>query len=207
MKIDITSRNYRVSDRLKGLIDKKLSKFDKFFDKPATVKVVCSMVKDRYKMELSLNAGSMFIRSEVETDNMYSNLDVCVAKLEKQVIKFLGKANVKAKAIDFSELEYFDELPELVIPKITKRKSFNLVPMSEQEALIQMDLVGNDFFIFMNSATEIFEEIYRKPPMNVAFCPYRICPIGAHSDHQLGKITGFAINRKTGIHVLFKGSH
>lgn len=162
MKIEITSRNYRVSERLKGLIEKKLSKFDKFFDKPASIKVVCSMVKDRCKMELSLNAGSMFIRSEVETDNMYSNLDVCVAKLEKQVVKFLGKANVKAKAIDFSEFDYFDELPELIIPKITKRKSFNLVPMSEQEALVQMDMVGNDFFIFMNSATDNVCVLYRR---------------------------------------------
>ena len=96
MKIDVVGRNYKVSERLKSLIEKKLGRFDKFFDKPATVKVVCSAEKDRYKMEINLSAGSMFIRSEVETDNMYSNLDVCLARLEKQVVKFIGKTGKKA---------------------------------------------------------------------------------------------------------------
>ena len=162
MKIDVVGRNYKVSERLKSLIEKKLGRFDKFFDKPATVKVVCSAEKDRYKMEINLSAGSMFIRSEVETDNMYSNLDVCLARLEKQVVKFIGKTGKKAKAIDFSEFEYFDELPEIVIPKITKRKTFALVPMTEQEALIQMDMVGNDFFIFMNSANDSICVLYKR---------------------------------------------
>ena len=169
MKIDIIGRNYKVSDRLKSLIEKKISKFDKFFEKPATVKVVCSAEKDRNKMELNLNAGSMFIRSEVETDNMYSNLDICLAKLEKQVVKYLGKTSKKPKSLDLSEFEYFDELPEIVIPKITKRKSFKLIPMSEQEALIQMDMVGNDFFIFMNSATDTVCVLYKREDGDVGF--------------------------------------
>lgn len=162
MKIDIIGRNYKVSERLKTLIEKKLGKFDRFFDKPTTVKVVCSQEKDRCKMELNMSAGSMFIRSEVETDNMYSNLDICLARLEKQVVKFVGKSSKKAKSIDFSDFEYFDELPELTIPKITKRKSFKLVPMSEQEALIQMDMVGNDFFIFNNSANDKVCVLYKR---------------------------------------------
>lgn len=168
MKIDIIGRNYKVSERLKALIEKKLSKFDKFFEKPATVKVVCSAVKDRCKMEVNLNAGSMFIRSEVETDNMYSNLDICLARLEKQVVKYMGKSS-KKKGIDLSEFEYFDELPEIVVPKITKRKSFNLIPMSEQEALIQMDMVGNDFFVFMNSATDTVCVLYKREDGDVGY--------------------------------------
>lgn len=163
MKIDVVGRNYKVSDRLKSLIEKKLNKFDKFFEKPATIKVVCSAEKDRNKMEINLNVGSMFIRSEVESDNMYSNLDIALARLEKQVVKYIGKTAKKpSKAIDFSAFEYFDELPELVIPKITKRKTFALVPMSEQEALIQMDMVGNDFFIFMNSANDTVCVLYKR---------------------------------------------
>lgn len=162
MKIDIVGRNYKVSEKLKGLIEKKLGKFEKYFDKPATIKVVCSAERDRNKMELNFNAGSMFIRSEVESDNMYSNLDICVAKLEKQVVKYMGKTSKRVKTIDFNDFEYFDELPEIVIPKITKRKQFKLVPMSEQEALMQMDMVGNDFFVFMNSATDTVCVLYKR---------------------------------------------
>ena len=120
------------------------------------------MIRNQNKMELNFSAGSMFIRSEVESDNMYSNLDICVAKLEKQVVKYMGKSTKRVKAIDFSEFEYYDELPEIVIPKITKRKQFKLVPMSEQEALMQMDMVGNDFFIFMNSATDTVCVLYKR---------------------------------------------
>lgn len=169
MKIDVIGRNYKVSDRLKSLIEKKLAKFEKFFEKPATIKVVCSESKGRYKMEINLGSGNMFIRSEVESDNMYANLDMCLAKLEKQVVKYLGKNNKKVKNIDFSSFEYYDELPELVIPKITKRKAFELTPMSEQEALIQMDMVGNDFFIFMNSANDTVCVLYKREDGDVGY--------------------------------------
>lgn len=151
MKIDIIGRNYKVSDRLRELLEKKIGKLERFFDKPTTAKVVCSAQRDRYKMEINLTSGAMFIRSEVESDNMYGNVDMCLARLEKQIIKYTGKNYKKAKGLDLPELEYYDEVPEIVLPKITKRKSFTLVPMSEEEALQKMDMVGNDFFVFMNA--------------------------------------------------------
>lgn len=162
MKIDITSRNYKVSDRLKGLIEKKIEKFEKFFDKATSCKVVLTCQKDRYKMELNLSSGSMFIRSEVESDNMYANLDLCLAKLERQVIKYVGKNYKTKRGAELPEFEYFDELPEVALPKITKRKAFELVPMTEEEALIQMDNVGNDFFVFMNSAVNRVCLLYKR---------------------------------------------
>lgn len=151
MKIDIVGRNYKLGERLKTLIEKKVSKFEKYFEKTPACKVVCSSQNGRYKMEINLTCGSMYIRSEVESDNMYANLDLALSKMEKQVIKYLGKTNKKGKALNLPEFEYFDEMPELVLPKITKRKAFELIPMTEEDALIQMDNVGNDFFVFMNS--------------------------------------------------------
>ena len=67
-------------------------------------------------------------------------------------IKYVGKNYKTKRGADLPEFEYFDEVPEIALPKITKRKAFDLVPMTEEEALIQMDNVGNDFFVFMNSA-------------------------------------------------------
>lgn len=60
---------------------------DKYLGKDATAKVVCSKVKDREKMEITINANGLFVRSEVETDNMYANLDTCLAKIERQVVR------------------------------------------------------------------------------------------------------------------------
>lgn len=163
MKIDIVGRNYAVSERLKGLIEKKVGKLDRFFEKPASAKIVCTANKDRQKMEINLSCGKMFVRSEVETDNMYSNLDVCLAKLEKQIIKYGEKFDINKFKKDVGyEFEYFDEMPLFNLPKISKRKTYELVPMSEEDALIQMDLVGNDFFVFLNSKIGKVCLLYKK---------------------------------------------
>lgn len=164
MKIDIVGRNYTVSERLKGLIEKKVGKFEKFFTKTATAKVVCTASGNRYKMELNLTSGSMFVRGEVESDNMYQNLDMCIAKVEKQIIKhsdkLLNKRNVTKT--DFEDFEFFEEEQKFASDLITKRKAYKLTPMTEEEAVIQMDLVGNDFFIFMNSEVNSVCVLYRK---------------------------------------------
>lgn len=164
MKIDIVGRNYTVSERLKGLIEKKIGKFEKFFSKQANAKVVCTANGQRYKMEVNLSSGSMFVRGEVESDNMYQNLDMCIAKVEKQIIKhsdkLLNKRNV-AKA-DFEDFDFFEEEQHFASDMITKRKVYRLTPMTEEEAVVQMDLVGHDFFIFKNSELDSVCVLYRK---------------------------------------------
>ncbi len=162
MKVEVTSKNYRVSDRLQSLIEKKVGKVEKFFDKPVKVKVVCTRHDKREKMEVNLTSGSVFIRSEVESDNMYANLDVCMAKIEKQIIKYFGKELAGRNKKALPEFEFYDELPVIELPKITKRKNFELIPMSEKEALMQMDMVGNDFFIFLNADSKRICVLYKR---------------------------------------------
>lgn len=170
MKIEIVGRNYKVSDRLKSLIEKKLSRFDKFFDKEATARVVATAHGNRYKMELNLSAPTVFVRGEVESDNMYQNLDSCIAKVERQIVKhsekFVNKRGAKA---DFTEFEFVDDEPSFESVKITKRKTYELTPMSEQEALDQMELIGNDFFIFMHDKLKAVCVLYKKADGTIGF--------------------------------------
>ena len=168
MKLDLVARNYKVGDKLKDLIEKKVSKLEKFFDKPVKVKVVCTKNKDRERMEVSLSSGSTIIRSEVETDNMFANLDICLARIEKQIIKYAGKLEAKRQN-GFNDFEFYDEEPEVKLPKITKRKEFTLEPMTEEDALIQMDLVGNDFFVFMNSEIGKVCLLYKRADGGIGF--------------------------------------
>ena len=88
MKIEYVERNYKAKDKLKDILEKKLNRFEKYLDKNASAKVVFSAKNDRYKLEVSVSSGSLFVRSEVETDNMYANLDLCLAKLERQIVKY-----------------------------------------------------------------------------------------------------------------------
>ena len=86
MKIDILSKNYDAKERLTNIIEKKVARLEKFLGNKASCKVLLSQTKDRYKMEVTINADGRFIRSEVESDNMYANVDICLAKVERQII-------------------------------------------------------------------------------------------------------------------------
>ena len=149
MKIDIQERGYKAKEKLLDLLNKKLSKMDKYLGSDAKAKVVLSKTHDREKMEITINADGLFVRSEVESDNMYANLDACLAKIERQVVKHSDKLiDRKRQAIDISDLLFFDEMPVFKAPKITKRKDFELIPMTDAEAIEAMDLLGNNFYIY-----------------------------------------------------------
>ena len=164
MKIDILERGYKAKDKLKDLIEKKIERFEKYVGKEATCKVVLSSRKDNaYKMEVSLNAKGLFVRSEVESDNMYVNLDTCLSKIERQIVKHQDKLqDFKKLDLGSLELQFFDEIPTFKKPSITKRKTFDLYPMSEAEAVEQLDLIDTDFYIFLNEETQKVSVIYRR---------------------------------------------
>lgn len=163
MKIDILERNYKSKDKLKDLIEKKVDRFEKYLGKDATCKVVLSSRKDNvYKMEVTIQSKGLFVRSEVESDNMYANLDTCLAKIERQIVKHQDKLSSfkKVDLIDATDLLFFDELPTFKKPKITKRKKYDLYPMSEKEAIEQLELVGNSFYVFLNQASQKVNVVY-----------------------------------------------
>ena len=157
MKIDILERNYKAKDKLKELILKKIERFEKFVGKDATCKVVLSSRNENaYKMEVSVQAKGLFVRSEVESDNMYVNLDTCLSKIERQIVKHRDRLSSieKIDLVDATDLLFFDEMPKFKKPQISKRKHFDLYPMSETEAIEQMELVDNSFYVFLNEATQ-----------------------------------------------------
>lgn len=165
MRIDILERGYKAKDKLKDLIEKKLNRFEKYVGKEASCKVVLSMRNENsYKMEVTLNAKNLFVRSEVESDNMYVNLDTCLSKIERQIVKHQDKLSSAKKIgfIDPAELLFFDELPNFKKPTITKRKHYDLHPMSEAEAMEQLDLIDHDFYVFLNEKTQKVSVLYRR---------------------------------------------
>lgn len=163
MKIEITQRNYVAKDKLKELIEKKLSRFDKYLEEGSSAKVVLSKAgkSERYKMEITVKGKGVLVRSEVETDNMYANLDTCLAKLERQIVRISGKAKTAVKA-DPASLLFFDEVPEDSKAQIVKRKSFELDELTEAEAMEQLELLDNDFYIYKDRATKNVCVVYKR---------------------------------------------
>ena len=164
MKIEIVERNYKAKDKLKDLIEKKLDKMQKYLGKEASARVVLSKTHEREKMEVNVRSNGLFIRSEVESDNMYANLDNALAKIERQAIKYSGKLIDKKRnnTIDINDLLFYDELPEFKAPKITKRKEFELTPMGEDEAIENLELLGNSFYVYKDAKTDRVCVMYKR---------------------------------------------
>ena len=163
MKIDIVEKNYDVGKRLEELIEKKVGKLERYFDKAANCKVVCKKEGDVFKLEINVSTKNAFFRSEVAGENMYNNLDVALPKLEKQIIKFKGKKQNNFKAPEApSELLFLEEVPQMSSSKISKRKSFSLDPITEEDAIFMLEAVDHDFYVFLNAETGKVNVVYRR---------------------------------------------
>lgn len=172
MKINILEKNYIAREKLKDLIEKKVNKFEKYLGTDATCKVVLSSRKENvYKMEVNVQAPGLFVRSEIESDNMYVNLDTCLAKIERQIVKHHNKLSEikKIDLIDATDLLFYDEIPTFNEPKITKRKAYDLYPMSEKEALERIEMLGNTFYVFLNEKTSKVCVIYLREDGDYGF--------------------------------------
>jgi putative sigma-54 modulation protein len=164
MNITITGKNYKTSERLEETIRKKLDKLGKYFADDIDATVVISKEAGRNKIEININAGGALFRTEQLSDNIYEGVDKGVDKLARQMRKFKGKLqnryqdnrSIRFEAIPKIEDEVHD------IGSIAKRKTLNLTPMSEEEAVLKMEMSEHDFFIFINEKTDLANVVYKR---------------------------------------------
>lgn len=168
MEIKYIAKNYKISDKLKDVMEKKLSKLDKYFNKDVDVKVACIEQNDKCKLEITINSAGLFIRSEVISDNMYNNIDLAMPKLERQIVK--NNQKFKNKFAERSMADSFEFLAEAPVDKkkkVVKKKSFDLAPMSVEDAEAYMDAVDHDFYVFLNGETGEVNVLYRRNDGNL----------------------------------------
>ncbi len=164
MKIEILSKNYSVSTKLQNIIEKKVEKLEKYLDDDANVKVVCKQEGKLCKLELNVRSKGMFYRSEVVDENMYVNIDLALAKVERQIVKTADKYKTKfRKGADFeANFIYFDEKPQEDTKKLVKTKTFELEPISVEDAQIMLENIDNNFYVFLNQETNNVNVIYKR---------------------------------------------
>ncbi len=162
MKINYVSKNYKISDRFKEIIEKKLNKLEKYFNKNFDVKVNCIEQNDTHKLEVSINADGMFFRSEVSGDNMFNNIDLALPKIERQIVKICTKTKTRTIKDMMSTLEYLESIPEEVEHKVVKTKRFELEPMTIEDAEFNLDMLGHSFYVFLNAKSGEVNIIYRR---------------------------------------------
>lgn len=166
MNVTITGRNIEVTDYLKELALKKLEKLEKYFPQDTDVQVVMSVEKSRHSIEVTIPYRGGVIRGEETTSDMYASIDNVIAKLDRQILKHKTKLS---KALRYEEAaasgDYQDEY-ESNGPEIVKVKRFSMKPMSIEEAMLQMDLLGHSFFVFTNGETGQINVIYTRKDGN-----------------------------------------
>ena len=174
MEIKYVAKNYKISDKFKDIIEKKLSKMERYFDKNVEIKVSCTEQNDRCKLELTINSSGLYLRSEVESDNMYNNIDTALPKLEKQIIKNNKKYRNKfAEKATFDTFEFLDEAPKMEQQKVVKTKTFDLDPISVEDAEAYMEAVGHSFYVFLNGETGEINIIYKRNDGNLGLIEVR----------------------------------
>ena len=165
MKVMITAKNYKPSERLQENIEKKFSKLEKYFQDDVTANVIVSKFKDKTKLEATINAKQAIFRAEEISDNVYEAMDVIIDRLSQQMKKFKGKLEARYKenkALKFEFIPDVEDDEEEEPITVVKRKQFELQPMNYEEAILQMEMLGHDFFIYFDMDTESTNVVYKR---------------------------------------------
>ena len=165
MRITITGRNIELTAGIKEAVEDKLSKLEKYFKPDTDVLVTLSVEKERQKIEVTIPTKGHTIRAEEVSNDMYVSIDLVEETIERQLIKYRTKivskklnaaANFKA---EFLEEQYDDDEEEV---KIVRSKRYDLKPMYPEDACIQMELLGHDFFVFVNAENDATCVVYKR---------------------------------------------
>lgn len=169
MKINIRGSKLEVTDAIRNYLESKLKKLDKYFENPDEI-TANAVVRTRgidQTAEITIPIKKAILRAEESNKDLYASIDFAVDKLERQIRK--NKTRIKQKAnrenVDvFIDFEVDDDEQES--STIVKRKTVDMKPMSEDEAILQMNLLGHEFFIFKDADTENNAVIYKRKDGN-----------------------------------------
>lgn len=169
MNITVNGRHMDITDALRSYATEKVAKLDKYLPSGADAVVTFNVEKYRHKAEVQIKVNGIMIQAQEETDAMYASIDKVMDKLERQVKKYKeklkshkGKGEDKIAAHE-AEVEAVSER----IPEVIKTKRFDMKPMTADEAVMQMELLDKEFFIFSNIATGALSVIYKRRDGNV----------------------------------------
>ena len=164
MKITYTNRNYHISDRLMGIIDKKLEKIRKYFDDTTTCTIVCTKVGAIEKMELTIISNGHAFRAQEENRSMYNNIDIVLSKIERQIIKNKEKLRsiIRREAVENKKYAYVSKKQTFVNTEVRKNKSFDVKSLTDEEAKLALATLDHDFFVYANKTSGRVNVMYRR---------------------------------------------
>ena len=169
MGCNIRGEKVEITPSIRAYIEDKIGKLDKYFENPDTINanVVIKVRGKEQKIEITVPAMHYTLRSEESHDDLYAAIDLTVDKLERQIRKNKTKINSRNKKniIQNFELDLEDSLED-DDSKVLKRKKIEMKPMDEEEAMLQMQMLGHSFFVFKNTDTDSICVLYLRKDGN-----------------------------------------
>ena len=166
MRIVVQGKNFEVTQTLRDYTEKKLRKIEKYFkNSPIKADVTMRIERGMHIVDITVEVNGLLLRGEEETGDMYASIDGVIDKIERQIRKYKTRINRKLRqdgnlVYDLTPKPGIDE--EETEPSIVRTKRFEMKPMSLEEAIMQMDLLGHTFFVFTNDETEDVNVVYKR---------------------------------------------
>ena len=169
MNLQLRGKNTEVTEGLRNYVEKRFAKLEKYFTREMTGTVTLIIERNEHIIEATIPINRFILRAEESSHDMYTSIDNVVEKIERQVRKYKTRVNRKGKQVGmdylpFTTTEEPESTEEDVInnDRVEKTKTFVVKPMDVEEAIMQLELVDHDFFVFLNDKTDEIEVVYRR---------------------------------------------
>ena len=169
MNVKVSGKNLEVTDALRDNVIAKLEKFGKYFKEDTEAQATLSVEKNRQIIEITIPINGSILRVEESTEDMYASVDKALDKLNKQIQKHKTKLEKRYKGHDTIRFEFIPDLDtnqEKSQPSVVRTKRFAIKPMDTEEAILQMELLGHSFFVYMNGETDDVNVVYKRKDGN-----------------------------------------
>lgn len=168
LKFNIRGENVEVTESIRDYVIKRISKLEKFFEDnvEANAHVNLKVYPNKtFKVEVTIPLPYLTLRAEETSSDMYGSIDLVTDKLERQIRKYKTKVNCKSREKGYKNMDFVPDVEDEPVSddlKIVRTKQISLKPMDPEEAVLQMDMLGHDFFVFEDAETNGTSVVYRR---------------------------------------------
>jgi putative sigma-54 modulation protein len=172
MHIQITAKNIELTDAIRNYVEKKVKRVKKYFDQVIDVHVVLEVQKNLHIAEILVNAKGVFLKGYEKSEDLYASIDLALDKIDRQLVKY--KEKLKNKRLMEKDFEKPLRLNVIDAESIDNEKPITIItkqipvkPMDVEEAVMQMDLLNKNFFVFRDADTQSISVVYKRDDGNV----------------------------------------
>lgn len=167
MKVTVIAKNIELTSALKEIVEKKIRKLEKYFEGEINAKATLSVQKNRHTIEVTIPFNGVILRGEESTDDMYKSIDLVEDKLERQIRKQKTRLSRRnGGSVRFAEVKDSDINIAEDDGALVKVKKFGVKPMNSEEAILQMDLLGHNFFVYQDAESSKVNVVYKRKDGN-----------------------------------------